>query len=51
MRFATRKSSACRAEFIRPNPYSDEKIHEERYEPFWKAAEDLNFSIGFHEGA
>ena len=23
----------------------------ERYEPFWDAAEDLDFAIGFHEGA
>jgi len=26
-------------------------IHEARYEPFWAAAEDLDFAIGFHEGA
>jgi predicted TIM-barrel fold metal-dependent hydrolase len=26
-------------------------IHHPDYEPFWAAAEDLDFSIGFHEGA
>ena len=26
-------------------------IHDPMYEPFWAAAEDLDFSIGFHEGA
>jgi predicted TIM-barrel fold metal-dependent hydrolase len=26
-------------------------VHDERYEPFWQAAEDLDFAIGFHEGA
>jgi predicted TIM-barrel fold metal-dependent hydrolase len=50
MRFA-KKELGFRAGFIRPNPYSDKMIHEERYEPFWAAAEDLDFAIGFHEGA
>jgi hypothetical protein len=26
-------------------------INHPDYEPFWAAAEDLDFSIGFHEGA
>ena len=36
--------------FIRPNPYNNKMIHHPNYEPFWAAAEDLDFSIGFHEG-
>ncbi len=50
MRFA-KKELGFRGGFIRPNPYSDKMIHEPRYEPFWQAAEDLDFAIGFHEGA
>ena len=50
MKFA-RKELGFRGGFIRPNPYSDKMIHDERYEPFWQAAEDLDFAIGFHEGA
>ncbi len=50
MRFA-KKELGFHAGFIRPNPYSDKMIHEARYEPFWAAAEDLDFAIGFHEGA
>ena len=50
MRFA-KKELGFHAGFIRPNPYSDKMIHTERYEPFWAAAEDLDFAIGFHEGA
>ncbi len=40
-----------RGGFIRPNPYNEKVIHHPDYEPFWAAAEDLDFSIGFHEGA
>jgi uncharacterized protein len=50
MRFA-KKELGFRGGFIRPNPYSDKMIHDPHYEPFWQAAEDLDFSIGFHEGA
>ena len=50
MRFA-KKELGFRGGFIRPNPYSDKMTHEPRYEPFWQAAEDLDFAIGFHEGA
>jgi predicted TIM-barrel fold metal-dependent hydrolase len=50
MKFA-REKLGFRAGFIRPNPYSDQMIHTERYEPFWQAAEDLDMAIGFHEGA
>src|SRR5204863_225675 len=38
--------------FLRPNPYHELKmISDPLYEPFCAAAEDLDFSIGFHEGA
>jgi len=50
IKFAKEKLG-MRGGFIRPNPYSDKMIHDARYEPFWQAAEDLDFSIGFHEGA
>jgi uncharacterized protein len=50
MRFA-KKELGFRGGFIRPNPYSDKMIHDPHYEPFWQAAEDLDFAIGFHEGA
>ena len=47
-----RRSSASSGGFIRPNPYHGNKmISDPMYEPFWAAAEDLDFSIGFHEGA
>ena len=51
MRFA-RKELGFRGGFLRPNPYHGTKmISDPMYEPFWAAAEDLDFSIGFHEGA
>src|SRR6202521_748895 len=50
MKFA-RKELGMRGGFMRPNPYNDRLIHDPVYEPFWSAAEDLDFSIGFHEGA
>ena len=49
MRFA-RKEFGFRGGFLRPNPYNNKMIHHPDYEPFWAAAEDLDFSIGFHEG-
>jgi predicted TIM-barrel fold metal-dependent hydrolase len=49
MRFAQEKLG-FRGGFIRPNPYNDKMIHDPVYEPFWQAAEDLDFAIGFHEG-
>ena len=51
MRFV-RKELGFKAAFIRPNPYHGNKtINDPMYEPFWAAAEDLDLSIGFHEGA
>ena len=49
MRFA-RKELGMRGGFLRPNPYNDRKLHDPVYEPFWRAAEELDFCIGFHEG-
>src|SRR5204862_3680534 len=38
--------------FLRPNPYHSKKmISDAMYEPFWTMAEDLDVSIGFHEGS
>ena len=49
MRFA-RRDLGFRGGFIRPNPYNDRKLHDPAYDPLWSAAEDLDFSIGIHEG-
>ena len=50
MRFA-RKELGFRGGFLRPNPYDGKMINHPDFEPFWAAAENLDFSIGFHEGA
>ena len=50
MQFA-RKELGFRGGFIRPNPYNGKMPHHPDYAPFWRAAEDLDFAIGFHEGA
>jgi uncharacterized protein len=50
MTFA-RKELGMHGGFLRPNPYNNRLIHDPVYEPFWTAAEELDFSIGFHEGA
>jgi predicted TIM-barrel fold metal-dependent hydrolase len=50
MTFA-RKELGMHGGFLRPNPYNNRLIHDPIYEPFWTAAEELDFSIGFHEGA
>ncbi len=49
MTFA-RKELGMRGGFLRPNPYNDRLIHDPVYEPFWTAAEELDFVLGFHEG-
>src|SRR3989475_1860368 len=51
MRYA-REKLGMRGGFLRPNPYHGKKmISDPMYEPFWTMAEDLDFSIGFHEGS
>ena len=46
------RSSGFRGGFIRPNPYSDKMIHDpSATSRSGQAAEDLDFAIGFHEGA
>jgi predicted TIM-barrel fold metal-dependent hydrolase len=37
--------------FLRPNPYNKKTVDHPDYERFWSVAEDLDFAIGFHEGA
>src|SRR5207237_3390356 len=49
MRFA-RRDLGFRGGFIRPNPYNDRKLHDSAYDPLRSAAEELDFSIGTHEG-
>src|SRR6266478_5586145 len=47
-----KKELGMRGGFLRPNPYHDNKmISDPMYEPFWRMAEELDFSIGFHEGS
>ena len=51
MRFA-REVLGMRGGFLRPNPYHGKKmISDPIYEPFWTMAEELDFSVGFHEGS
>src|SRR5438270_93730 len=51
MRYA-REALGMRGGFLRPNPYHGKKmISDPMYEPFWTMAEELDFSIGFHEGS
>ena len=51
MRYA-RETLGMPGGFLRPNPYHGKKmLSEPMYEPFWQLAEDLGFSIGFHEGS
>ena len=46
------RNSGFRGGFIRPNPYSDKMIHDPiATSRSGQAAEDLDFAIGFHEGA
>ena len=50
MKFA-RKELGFKGAFVRPNPYNNMMIDHPHYEKFWSVAEDLDMSIGFHEGA
>ena len=52
MRCGTRDSMlGMRGGFLRTNPYKDRMLHDPSYEPFWTMAEELDFSIVFHEGS
>src|SRR5215510_8555877 len=50
MRFA-RQELGMRAGFLRPNPYNGRMLHHPDYAPFWEEVQELDFSIGLHEGA
>ncbi|MET0166067.1 MAG: amidohydrolase family protein [Vicinamibacterales bacterium] len=49
MRFA--RTLGLRGGFLRPNPYNAKMWHLPDYERFWALAQELDFCIGFHEGA
>ena len=49
MRYA-REKLGFRGLFLRPNPYNNKMIHHPDYEKFWTMAEELDMSVGFHEG-
>jgi len=49
LKFA-RESLGLRAGFLRPNPYNDRLLCDPVYDTVWSVAQDLDFSIGFHEG-
>jgi hypothetical protein len=47
-----RQTLGMRGGILRPNPYHDKKmLSDSMYAPFWQLAEELDFSIGFHEGS
>ena len=39
-----------RAGFVRPNPYNDRMLGDPHYDPLWAVAQDLDMTIGVHEG-
>ena len=49
MRYA-RNELGMRAGFLRPNPYNDKMLGHRDYDVFWAEAQDLDFSVGIHEG-
>ncbi len=49
MHFA-RKELGMRGGFIRPNPYNERMLDHPAYDPMWAAAQELDFSLGIHEG-
>lgn len=49
MRYA-RKELGMRAGFLRPNPYNNRMLGHADYDVFWAEAQELDFSIGIHEG-
>src|SRR2546425_2536086 len=50
MRYA-RKELGMRGGFLRPNPYKGRTLHHPDYDPFWAEVQELDFSIGLHEGS
>jgi len=50
MRFA-RKELGMRGGFLRPNPYNGRMLDHPDYAPFWAEVQELDMSIGLHEGA
>src|SRR5881296_690613 len=50
MRYA-RKRLGMRGGFLRPNPYNGRMLHHPDYRPFWEEVQELDFSIGLHEGS
>jgi predicted TIM-barrel fold metal-dependent hydrolase len=49
MRYA-RSELGMRAGFLRPNPYNNRMLGDPAYDVFWAEAQELDFSIGIHEG-
>ena len=49
MRYA-RNALGMRAGFLRPNPYNDKMLGHRDYDVFWAEAQELDFSVGIHEG-
>ncbi|MGH7918148.1 MAG: amidohydrolase family protein, partial [Candidatus Binataceae bacterium] len=50
VRFAA-KELGFRAGFIRPNPYNGRVLHSPEYEPLWREAQEIGFSLGIHGGS
>lgn len=46
-----RKELGMRGGFLRPNPYNGRMPHHPDYDPFWAEVQELDFSIGLHEGS
>src|SRR5262245_19989300 len=46
-----RRELGMRGGFLRPNPYNGRMLHHPDYAPFWAEVQELDFSIGLHEGA
>src|SRR5215831_14252148 len=49
MRYA-RNELGMSAGFLRPNPYNNRMLGDPDYDIFWAEAQELDFSIGIHEG-
>jgi len=47
----TRRVLGMHGGFLSTNPYKNRILHDPSYKPFWTMAEELDFSIGFHEGS